>query len=86
MSGRRVLETLGFERHQARNLALRFRRHNLEQLEEAAPHFKDESRLIAMGKIGRQQMERFMAEERSRRDMRAHGSAWSNDPADAPDD
>jgi glutathione-regulated potassium-efflux system ancillary protein KefC len=28
MSARGVLEALGFERHQARNLALRFRRHN----------------------------------------------------------
>lgn len=68
MSGRSVLETLGFERHQARNLALRFRRHNLEQLAEAAPHFKDESKLIAMAKIGRAQMEQFMADERQRRD------------------
>jgi glutathione-regulated potassium-efflux system ancillary protein KefC len=47
MSARSVLETMGFERHQARNLALRFRRHNLEQLEEAAPHFKDETKLMS---------------------------------------
>ena len=70
MSGRSVLETLGFERHQARNLALRFRRHNLEQLHEMAPHFKDESKLIAMSKIGRAQMEQFMADERQRKDSR----------------
>ena len=70
MSGRSVLETLGFERHQARNLALRFRRHNLEQLQEMAPHFKDESKLIAMSKIGRAQMEQFMADERQRKDSR----------------
>jgi glutathione-regulated potassium-efflux system ancillary protein KefC len=68
MSGRSTLEALGFERHQARNLALRFRRHNLEQLAEAAPHFKDESKLIALSKIGRAQMEQFMAEERRRKD------------------
>jgi glutathione-regulated potassium-efflux system ancillary protein KefC len=73
MSGRSVLETLGFERHQARNLALRFRRHNLEQLAEAAPHFKDESKLIAMAKIGRAQMEQFMADERRRKDGGAVG-------------
>jgi glutathione-regulated potassium-efflux system ancillary protein KefC len=68
-----VLELMGFERHQARNLALRFRRHNLEQLAEAAPHFKDESKLIAMAKIGRQQMEQFMADERRRKDGGAVG-------------
>jgi glutathione-regulated potassium-efflux system ancillary protein KefC len=79
MSGRGALEALGFERHQARNLALRFRRHNLEQLAEAAPHFKDESKLIALSKIGRQQMEQFMAEERQRKDSRVITGAWSKD-------
>jgi glutathione-regulated potassium-efflux system ancillary protein KefC len=79
MSGRGALEALGFERHQARNLALRFRRHNLEQLAEAAPHFKDESKLIALSKIGRAQMEQFMAEERQRKDSRAITGAWSKD-------
>jgi glutathione-regulated potassium-efflux system ancillary protein KefC len=83
MSGRGALEALGFERHQARNLALRFRRHNLEQLAEAAPHFKDESKLIALSKIGRQQMEQFMAEERQRKDSRAVTGAWSKDEDDS---
>jgi glutathione-regulated potassium-efflux system ancillary protein KefC len=88
MSARGVLEALGFERHQARNLALRFRRHNLEQLDEAAPHFKDESKLIALSKIGRQQMEQFMAEERQRKDSRAQGVGWiaqGNDSRDSND-
>jgi glutathione-regulated potassium-efflux system ancillary protein KefC len=76
MSARSVLEALGFERHQARNLALRFRRHNLEQIEHSAPHFKDESKLIALSKIGRQQMEQFMAEERQRKDSRAQAPGW----------
>ena len=76
MSGRSTLEALGFERHQARNLALRFRRHNLEQLQEAVPHFRDESKLIALSKIGRQQMEQFMADERSRKDSRRLTSGW----------
>jgi glutathione-regulated potassium-efflux system ancillary protein KefC len=82
MSARNVLEALGFERHQARNLALRFRRHNLEQLEESAPHFKDESKLIALSKIGREQMERFMAEERERKDSRKQSSGWTRDDDD----
>jgi glutathione-regulated potassium-efflux system ancillary protein KefC len=82
MSARSVLEALGFERHQARNLALRFRRHNLEQLEESAPHFKDESKLIALSKIGREQMERFMAEERERKDSRKQSGGWTGDAAD----
>jgi glutathione-regulated potassium-efflux system ancillary protein KefC len=81
MSGRSVLESLGFERHQARNLALRFRRHNLEQINEAAPHFKDESKLIALSKIGRAQMEQFMAEERQRKDSRATSEGWTEEAA-----
>ncbi len=81
MSARGVLEALGFERHQARNLALRFRRHNLEQIEETAPHFKDESKLIAMSKIGRAQMEQFMVEERQRKDSRASGEGWAGEAA-----
>jgi glutathione-regulated potassium-efflux system ancillary protein KefC len=79
MSARTVLEVLGFERHQARNLALRFRRHNLEQLEQSAPHFKDESKLIALSKIGRAQMEQFMADERQRKDGRARTEGWAGD-------
>jgi len=87
MSARAVLEALGFERHQARNLALRFRRHNLEQLEESAPHFKDESKLIALSKIGRQQMEQFMAEERQRKASHTHAGGWAGEAprdGDAP--
>jgi glutathione-regulated potassium-efflux system ancillary protein KefC len=79
MSARSVLEVLGFERHQARNLALRFRRHNLEQLEESAPHFKDESKLIALSKIGRAQMEQFMADERQRKDGRVRTEGWAGE-------
>ncbi len=78
MSARGVLEALGFERHQARNLTLRFRRHNLEQLAEMAPHFKDESKLIAMAKIGRAQMEQFMTDERQRKGLRATDEGWAD--------
>jgi glutathione-regulated potassium-efflux system ancillary protein KefC len=82
MSARGVLEALGFERHQARNLALRFRRHNLEQLEEMAPHFKDESKLIALSKIGREQMEQFMAEERERKAGGGQRAGWTAPASD----
>jgi len=84
MTGRNALEALGFERHQARNLALRFRRHNLEQLRETAPHFRDESKLIAMSKIGRQQMEQFMADERERKDSRRQTAGWAEATHDKP--
>ena len=64
MSGRSALELLGLERHQARTLALRFRRHNLELVEQMRPHTGDEAQLIAIAKQGRQQLEEQFARER----------------------
>ena len=64
MSGRSALERLGLERHQARTLALRFRRHNLELVEQMRPHTGDEAQLIAIAKQGRQQLEEQFARER----------------------
>ncbi|MGZ5236861.1 MAG: glutathione-regulated potassium-efflux system protein KefC, partial [Caldimonas sp.] len=52
MTARSALEQLGWQPHQARNLALRFRRHNVAQLAAMAPHRKDEVRLIAAAKQG----------------------------------
>ena len=40
MSARSVLEAMGWQPHQARNQALRFRRHNIDLLEQTAPHWR----------------------------------------------
>ena len=80
MSARSVLEELGWEPHQARNLALRFRRHNVEQVTQLAQHRKDEAKLIAAAKQGRQQLEEQFAQEREealKRQGRRGG--WDND-------
>jgi len=47
MSARSALETLGWQPHHARTLAMRFRRHNVEQLRAMAPHRQNEALLIA---------------------------------------
>ena len=65
MSARSVLETLGFEPHAARTAAWRFRRHNIDNLEQMAPHFGDQNRLIAMAKECRRQLEELWARERA---------------------
>ncbi|HTP73389.1 MAG TPA: glutathione-regulated potassium-efflux system protein KefC [Burkholderiaceae bacterium] len=65
MSGRSVLELLGFEPHRARTLAQRFRRHSIEQLVAMAPHMGDEQRLISLSKAGREQLEEVLAQERA---------------------
>jgi glutathione-regulated potassium-efflux system ancillary protein KefC len=79
MSARSVLETLGWERHQARTLALRFRRHNIDQLAQMAPHRKDEARLIKAAKQGRQQLEELFAQERDAAAARQLRSGWSSE-------
>jgi glutathione-regulated potassium-efflux system ancillary protein KefC len=65
MSGRSVLELLGWQPHAARTQALRFRRHSIELLELMVPHYKDEARLIAIAQQGRQQLEAMWARERA---------------------
>ena len=85
MSARSVLEALGWQPHQARNLALRFRRHNIEQLIEMAPHLNDEARLIAAAKQGRQQLEALFAEERDAARKRQVKAGWSGQAVDAAD-
>jgi glutathione-regulated potassium-efflux system ancillary protein KefC len=79
MSARSVLEELGWERHQARTLALRFRRHNVDQLVKMGPHRKDEAKLIAVAKQGRQQLEELFAQERDEAAKRQARVGWSDD-------
>ena len=79
MSARSVLEELGWERHQARTLALRFRRHNVDQLVKMGPHRKDEAKLIAVAKQGRQQLEELFAQERDGAAKRQARIGWSDD-------
>ena len=77
MSARSTLEQLGWQPHQARNLALRFRRHNVAQLAAIAPHRQDEARLIAAAKQGRQQLEELFAIERQQAAERQSRAGWS---------
>ena len=77
MSARSALELLGWQPHRARNLALRFRRHNVAQLAATAPLRKDEARLIAAAKQGRQQLEELFALERQQATERQARAGWS---------
>jgi len=79
MSARSVLEQLGWERHQARTLALRFRRHNLEQLLKMAPHRKDADKVLAAAKLGRQQLEEQFAQEREQAAKRQIRGGWTDE-------
>lgn len=84
MSGRSVLELLGLQPHQARNLALRFRKHSIELLEEMRLHRENEDQLIAVAKQGRQQLEQLWAKEREEAQARKLRTGWSPDASGAP--
>ena len=85
MTARSALEQIGWQPHQARNLALRFRRHNVAQLAALAPHRKDEARLIAAAKQGRQQLEELFAIERQQATERQARAGWSAGGESRPD-
>ena len=81
MSGRTVMEAMGWEPHAARTQALRFRRHSIELMKQMAPHQGDEKQLIAGAKQGRQQLEALWSREREEQqqatDRRTDG--WAAD-------
>ena len=89
MSGRSVMEAMGYEPHRARTLAMRFRRHSVEQLHALAPHFRDESKLISLARAGRQQLEQLFAQERLEHPPAAptwDGAGPTSDASDAFDE
>ncbi|MEK8050178.1 glutathione-regulated potassium-efflux system protein KefC [Ideonella sp. DXS22W] len=76
MSGRHVLERLGWQPHAARNQALRFRRHTVELIEQMRAHVGDEQQLIAVAKQGRQQLETMWAQERAEQAAARNRRGW----------
>jgi glutathione-regulated potassium-efflux system ancillary protein KefC len=83
MSGRSVLELMGWLPHHARTQAQRFRRHSIDLLEELAPHMADQKRIISMSKQGRQQLEETWAREREQAAQRSGRGAWQKPAAEA---
>lgn len=76
MSGRSALELLGYEPHQARMLAMRFRRHTVELVERMRAHQGDDAKLISVAKAGRQQLEEQFRQEREAAQRRALRAGW----------
>ena len=74
-SARGVLELLGHAPFEAREAAMRFRKHNLALFEKLHPHYRDQARLIAVVKEGRNQLEEQMAQEREDKAQR-RPSGW----------
>ena len=80
-SARSVLELLGQPPHEARQGAMRFRQHNLALFERIYPHRKDRSKLIAVAKQGRLQLEEQMAQERAQVEQR-RPAGWHRESED----
>jgi len=83
-SGRSVLELMGWLPHTARTLALRYRRHNIELMQQMAPHRKDMNQFIALAKQGREQLEELWSREREqrRRELAGRGAGWADKAAE----
>jgi glutathione-regulated potassium-efflux system ancillary protein KefC len=64
-TGRHALERLGVAPYEARERADRFRRHNIELLEEMLPYFGDETRRLSAARAGREQLDRQFAEDKA---------------------
>ena len=83
-SARSVLELLGQPPHEARQGAMRFRQHNLALFERLYPHRKNRSKLIAVAKQGRLQLEEQMAQERAQVEQR-RPTGWDRDSYNGKD-
>jgi glutathione-regulated potassium-efflux system ancillary protein KefC len=67
-SARTAMVLLGCEPELAEQTVRQFRTHNLALLEQMHPHHKDEAKLIALAKRGRQQLREQMAQEFAERE------------------
>src|SRR5690606_10029571 len=76
MSGRSVLEQMGWHPFHARQMAMRFRQHSVAQLERLWPFHQDEQALVALSKQGRQQLQELFAQERDAALLHEHG--WTH--------
>jgi glutathione-regulated potassium-efflux system ancillary protein KefC len=64
--GRSALESLGFDRFRARELADAFRRHNVASVDATLPFYQDEGRRMSIAKQGRAELERQFARDQER--------------------
>jgi len=75
-SGREALEALGMAPYEARELADLFRRRNVATLAAMQPHFRDEEKLVAIAKSGREELEENLRRDREARERRPGADDW----------
>ena len=81
-TARSALEVMGVRPFEGKRVADRFRRANVRTLEQMLPEFRDEQKLVARARSGRDELEKMLTDDRARRDA-DHGSGWGR-TADGP--
>lgn len=70
MLGRRVLEGLGYDPMEARNVAMRFRRHNIQAIDRFYPHYTDQKKLVSLARQARDELQEMFRQDREQREKR----------------
>jgi glutathione-regulated potassium-efflux system ancillary protein KefC len=76
VSARHTLELLGIAPYEARERADRFRRHNLQSLEQLLPGFRDENQRLSSAKAGRAELEAQFEKDRAELDRLGTAMGW----------
>jgi glutathione-regulated potassium-efflux system ancillary protein KefC len=76
MLGRRVLEGLGFDPAQARSVAMRFRRHNIQAIDRFYPHYTDQKKLVSLARQARDELQEMFRQDREQRRQQEEAE-WS---------
>jgi glutathione-regulated potassium-efflux system ancillary protein KefC len=74
-TARSALVHLGIRPFEARRIADRFRRSTIRTLEEMLPDFRDDQKLVARARSGRDELEKMLSDDRERRDA-DFGTGW----------
>ncbi|TCS33773.1 Kef-type potassium/proton antiporter (CPA2 family) [Paucimonas lemoignei] len=73
--GREVLQVLGYGAYQARQAAMKFRRHNLASVQAVYPYYKDQEQFVSMAKQARDELAEMFARDIAARESE-HRSGW----------
>ena len=76
LAGRHALETMGFDRFRARDMANIFRRHNIRVTEDMIQHFGDDDRLVSAAKAGRDELAEQFAKDRKQFEQEHSSKGW----------
>jgi glutathione-regulated potassium-efflux system ancillary protein KefC len=76
VSARHTLELLGIAPYEARERADRFRRHNIQSLEQLLPGFRDENQRLSSAKAGRAELEAQFEKDRAELDRLGTAMGW----------